>query len=97
MLGFTPFKKRPNQFEYKPRYYDPEKEAREQRRRELCGEEPSGEEGAEYVPGSFIRGRMSGRLTGRVRREESRRRARSMMMSIVALGLLLIIGYFLIR
>lgn len=32
MLGFTPFKKHANKFNYIPRYYDPEKEAREQRR-----------------------------------------------------------------
>ena len=31
MLGFTPFKRHPNKFNYIPRYYDPEKEAREQR------------------------------------------------------------------
>ena len=35
MLGFTPFKKHANKFNYIPRYYDPEKEAREQRRAEL--------------------------------------------------------------
>ena len=29
MLGFTPFKKHANKFNYIPRYYDPEKEARE--------------------------------------------------------------------
>ena len=40
MLGFTPFKKHANKFNYIPRYYDPEKEAREQRRAELRGEEP---------------------------------------------------------
>ena len=26
MLGFTPFKRHPNKFNYIPRYYDPEKE-----------------------------------------------------------------------
>ena len=35
---FTPVKKHPNRFNYTPRYYDPVKEAREQRRRELRGE-----------------------------------------------------------
>lgn len=38
MLGFSPFKKHANKFNYIPRYYDPEKEAREQRRAELRGE-----------------------------------------------------------
>ena len=38
MLGFSPFKKHANKFNYIPRYYDPEKEAREARRAELHGE-----------------------------------------------------------
>ena len=38
MSGFTPFKKHANKFNYLPRYYDPEKEARDQRRAELRGE-----------------------------------------------------------
>ena len=42
MLGFTPFKRHPNKFNYIPRYYDPEKEAREQRRAELRGERAEG-------------------------------------------------------
>ena len=37
MLGFTPFKKHANRFQYTPRYYDPQKEAREQRRAVLSG------------------------------------------------------------
>jgi hypothetical protein len=36
MLKFSFLKtQKPKQFEYKPRYYDPEKEALEQRRREM--------------------------------------------------------------
>ena len=48
MLGFTPFKKHANKFNYIPRYYDPEKEAREQRRAELRGERAE-DAGGEYV------------------------------------------------
>ena len=47
MLGFTPFKKHANKFNYIPRYYDPEKEAREQRRAELRGERAE-DAGGEY-------------------------------------------------
>ena len=54
MLGFTPFKKHANKFNYVPRYYDPEKEAREQRRAELRGER-SEDASREYVPGQYIR------------------------------------------
>ncbi len=39
MLKLSFFKTpKPRQFEYRPRYYDPEKEAREERRRELLGD-----------------------------------------------------------
>ncbi|MEG0498503.1 MAG: hypothetical protein RR522_01300 [Alistipes sp.] len=54
MLGFSPFKRHANQFNYIPRYYDPEKEAREQRRAELHGER-SDESGGPYRPGQYIR------------------------------------------
>ena len=40
MLGFSPFKKHANKFNYIPRYYDPEEERRAQRRAELLGESP---------------------------------------------------------
>ena len=40
MLGFSPFKKHANKFNYIPRYYDPEAERRAQRRAELRGERP---------------------------------------------------------
>ena len=52
---FTPVKKHPNRFNYIPRYYDPVKEAREQRRRELRGERGEDIDTAvaqgEYKPG----------------------------------------------
>ena len=51
MLGFTPFKRHPNKFNYIPRYYDPEKEAREQRRAELRGERAEDAD-REYQPDS---------------------------------------------
>lgn len=35
MIFFS--QRKPKAFDYKPRYYDPEKECRELRRRELCG------------------------------------------------------------
>ena len=34
MGWFTPYKRRANEFNYTPRFYDPVKEAREQRRAE---------------------------------------------------------------
>ena len=47
-------------FEYKPRFYDPEKEAREKRREELLGVRPA--EGEEYVPGELLRRRRMQRM-----------------------------------
>ena len=68
MLGFTPFKKHANKFNYIPRYYDPEKEAREQRRAELRGER-AGDEAHEYVPASSsARSAKPVRRTGPARR-----------------------------
>ncbi len=55
MKGFTPFKRRPNQFKYTPRFYDPKKEERDLRRAELCGSRPESEEDGEYVAGEYLR------------------------------------------
>ena len=54
---YTP---KPRQFSYKPRFYDPEKEAREKRREELLGVLPA--EGEEYVPGELLRRRRMQRM-----------------------------------
>lgn len=64
MLGFTPFKKHANKFNYIPRYYDPEKEAREQRRAELRGERAE-DAGREYKPGQYIRTQRDARAARR--------------------------------
>lgn len=63
MLGLGAFRRKPREFEYKPRFYDPEKEARDERRRELFGdqsESPQGD-GKEYKPGQYIRKSMYAR------------------------------------
>lgn len=72
MLGFTPFKKHANKFNYIPRYYDPEKEAREQRRAELHGRR-SDDEG-EYRPGQYIRTQREARANRRGRTGSGRMR-----------------------
>lgn len=72
MLGFTPFKKHANKFNYIPRYYDPEKEAREQRRAELRGERA--EDGdREYRPGQYIRTQRDARAARRSREDQTGR------------------------
>ncbi len=54
MGAFTPFKRNANRFNYVPRYYDPAKEEREQRREELLGRRRDSEN-EEYIPGDYIR------------------------------------------
>lgn len=87
MLGFSPFKRHANKFNYTPRYYDPEKEAREQRRAELRGER-SEDAGQEYRPGQFIRTQRAARAARREAQAEKSRQ-RIWMMAGVAVVLLL--------
>ena len=70
MLGFTPFKKHANKFNYIPRYYDPVKEAREERRAELRGER-SEDAGREYRPGQYIRTQHAARAARRSREDNA--------------------------
>ena len=72
MLGFSPFKKHANKFNYIPRYYDPEEERRAQRRAELLGESPEHAK-HEYVPGQYVRTAR----TARAARREAERSTRS--------------------
>lgn len=89
MLGITPFKKHANKFNYIPRYYDPEKEAREQRRAELRGERAE-DAGREYRPGQYIRTQREARAARRTR-EEERGRMRIWKMAAGAVLVLLFI------
>ncbi len=59
MGWFSPYKRHANSFNYTPRYYDPAKEAREQRRTELRGERT--EDSGEYTPGKYIRAKREAR------------------------------------
>jgi len=87
MLGFTPFKKHANKFNYVPRYYDPEKEAREQRRAELRGER-SEDAGAEYRPGQYIRTQREARAA---RRERSDAQGRMRVWKMLAAAFLVLL------
>lgn len=89
MLGFTPFKRHPNKFNYIPRYYDPEKEAREQRRAELRGERAEDAD-REYQPGQYICTQREAR-DARRSNEEERGRIRVLKMAAGAVLVLLFI------
>jgi hypothetical protein len=68
MFGFGGiFGRKPRQFDYRPRYYDAEKEAREQRKRAVLGsdyadkymtDEEREQERRNYKPGAYIRNSM---------------------------------------
>ena len=92
MLGFTPFKKHANKFNYIPRYYDPEKEAREQRRAELRGERAEDAD-REYRPGQYIRTQREARAARRAGTEEQ---GRVRMLKIAAAAVLMLLFIYLL-
>ncbi len=64
MSIFKPHKTKPRQFNYVPRYYDPVKEERDHRRRELHGTS-SEDDMEEYTPGKYIRTQREARDAAR--------------------------------
>ncbi len=88
---FTPYKRNANKFNYIPRYYDPEKERREDRRAELRGERSSQE--GPYTPGQYIRTQREARAARRA--DETRLGNRSIWKTVVGAALLLLLIAFL--
>lgn len=64
MSIFRPHKTKPRQFNYTPRYYDPRKEAMEQRRRELHGTSSESDD-MPYQPGNYLRTQRDARRESR--------------------------------
>ena len=96
MGWFSPYKRHANSFNYTPRYYDPEKEAREQRRAELRGERK--EDDGEYTPGKYICAKREARD---LKREQEAKKAGSdkkmkMWTMVVALMFLAALIYILV-
>lgn len=96
MGWFSPYKRHANSFNYTPRYYDPAKEAREQRRTELRGERL--EDSGEYTPGKYIRAKREARD---LKREQEAKKAGSdkrmkMWTMVVALVLLAALIFFIV-
>lgn len=90
MGWFSPYKRHANSFNYKPRYYDPDKEAREQRRAELRGERL--DDGGEYTPGKYIKAKREAR---ELKREQESKRANSdkrMKMWTMGVGIILLVA-----
>lgn len=85
MGWFTPHKKHANRFNYIPRYFDPQKEAREQRRAELSGQRLDDE--SEYTPGKYIRTQREAR-NARRQAEDSQGRSKILRMIILLVAIL---------
>ncbi len=90
MGWFTPYKRKANEFKYAPRYFDPEKERRDRRRRELCGES-SADDGKEYEVGQYIRTQREARAARRAQRSE--RQSTSPIVIVAGVALLLAFVY----
>ena len=86
---FTPVKKHANKFRYIPRYYDPEKERREQRRRELHGTS-SEDDNTEYTPGQYIRTQREARRASQYRNEGGRKMPSMMVLMLLAVAVIIV-------
>lgn len=83
MAGLIGFGRKPRQFEYKPRYWDPEAEEREARRRKILGDDYV--EG-EYRPGMYIRERRMLRMQAQDRERAERQKRNSIRTVIFLVG-----------
>ncbi len=99
--------RKPRGFNYKPRYYDPDAEAREERKKIVLGEkyrspaqraqdeaaeDTTGENGApEYVPGSYLREHIAARRSTHAADVMRKRRKKSRSVPVL-LGILVLIA-----
>lgn len=90
MLGFSPFKKHANKFNYKPRYYDPELEAFRERRAQQSGQEVESKGENVYVAGEYIRRRREARVEER-RQEAAARKNRGIIRMLVMIAIVAIV------
>lgn len=84
---FSPHKRRPNQFNYTPRYYDPEQEPLDERRAERFGESKHQSE-EEMKPGDRIRLKREMRQQRRSEKEQSSKAARLRKIIFIIVGVL---------
>lgn len=101
MLGLDAFRRKPRNFNYRPLHYDPQQEAREQRKRELLGDDydkiEQADEQKEYKAGSYIRQHGFSRKPTQITERElsSEQQQRNIKRGVIALILLIIIGVYL--
>ena len=90
MSIFRPHKTKPRQFNYIPRYYDPVKEERNLRRKQLHGTS-SESDNEEYVPGKYVRTQREAREVAREDRSSegmSKIRGLVVVTIVIALGVM---------
>lgn len=87
------YRAKPRQFNYKPLYYDPEKERRDKRREELLGKKV---EDGDYQPGDIIRsGGMRAKariMTDDVSYKDKQKRSQTLRLVIILALLLAIVA-----
>ncbi len=94
MLGMSAFRRKPRQFNYDPRYYDAEKEAREERKRLILGEdyESAEDQAEEYTPGKYLRRARLNRMKSEA---PSPNKGRTITLRLVIfIALLMLAGYY---
>lgn len=84
MSIFRPHKTKPRQFNYTPRYYDPVKEAFDQRRRELHGTSSETDD-LPYAPGDYLR------MKKEARRESREEQTKNASNRLLRYGLLIVV------
>ena len=90
MSIFRPHKTKPRQFNYIPRYYDPVKEERNLRRKQLHGTSTESDN-EEYVPGKYVRTQREAREVSRGDRSSegmSKIRGLVVVTIVIALGVM---------
>lgn len=93
MMKITMLKRaRPRGFNYRPRYYDPAQEAREERRKQVLGadyqEAYQDEQEKSYVPGQYLRSGGIRRPTSGISSRLAAKKRPSSRLIIIALVLL---------
>ncbi len=83
MSIFRPHKTKPRQFNYTPRYYDPVKEAFNQRRKELHGTSSETDD-LPYSPGDYLR------VKSQARRDSREEQARASSNRLLRYGILIV-------
>ncbi|MEG1554191.1 MAG: hypothetical protein RRZ64_04035 [Rikenellaceae bacterium] len=98
MLGLSAFTRKPRQYSYKPIYFDPEKEEREERRRASLS---NAEQDAHYVPGSLIQASRRSRIMGTSHKpskiESADKQRRIILRLAIFLILLFLVGYVMMK